>query len=112
MGSMTERSHTVLVYLQNVEQGGETLFPYLNNSVAIQPNHGDAVIFGNLAQNGRCHPDSAHEAAPVRKGEKLILQIWYCTAHTNGFAANCGPSDLDDSDESKPRLSTLCDGVD
>lgn len=117
----SERSHTLLVYLTNVKEGGETIFPHLSGGMRIPPRRGNAILFSNLDRNGRCHPDSAHEAAPVRgQGMKLILQRWYCTPtdhrrHPTAAAANCGEDDEDNAGTSSPggiHSQVLCDGVD
>lgn len=108
----SERSHTLLAYVQNVRAGGSTVFPHLKaGGVKVVPRAGDAVVFANLHSDGRCNPDSAHEAQKVELGEKIILQRWYCTDHTAPGTTpfSCGSSD-------HPRevaaQSTTCDGVD
>jgi len=80
--ALAERSHTLLVYLTTVTQGGETVFPHLGSQeVTVEPVAGDMIIFANLHEDGRCSPNSAHEAAAVAKGEKIVLQKWFCTEH-------------------------------
>jgi len=73
-----ERSHTLIMYLSDVEQGGNTEFPALN--ISVRPRRGDGIFFRNLDQVGICNPNSMHRSAPVRQGVKMVLQrshIWH-----------------------------------
>nr|XP_054766925.1 uncharacterized protein LOC129274093 [Lytechinus pictus] len=70
-----DRFATILVYLQDVEEGGETKFPELG--ISVKPKRGQAIIWNNMNSNGECEPISVHEAAQVRKGHKYIIQRWY-----------------------------------
>jgi hypothetical protein len=77
-----DRAATVLVYLEDVDEGGETVFPHLG--VTVKPKRGTALIFNGMDAAGTCLNASMHEARPV-VGElrtKGILQRWY--AHRAG----------------------------
>ena len=69
------RHNTFLVYLSNIEEGGETTFPKINKSV--KPVKGRAVYFKNLTSNNKSHHlKSLHQANPVISGEKWAMNIW------------------------------------
>ncbi|XP_071961640.1 uncharacterized protein [Antedon mediterranea] len=77
IGSQDKRDRvaTILVYLQDVEEGGETKFPELN--ISVRPVKGRALVWNNMSPSGECQPLSVHEAAQVKEGHKYILQRWY-----------------------------------
>jgi len=68
------RMYTVLVYLNDGYQGGETVFPALNKSV--KPEKGKAIVFTNVDPNGVIIRDSFHGGNPVISGEKWIANKW------------------------------------
>lgn len=68
------RSRTICTYLNDVEGGGETVFPRADMSVAPVP--GRAVVFDNLFADGRPDPESLHAGMPVTKGEKWLATLW------------------------------------
>ena len=68
------RFRTICVYLNTVDEGGETEFPVAN--LRISPQAGRAVIFDNLDANGLPDPDSLHAGLPVRSGEKWLATLW------------------------------------
>ena len=69
-----QRVATLLVYLNTVAEGGETVFPKAN--LSITPTKGKAVLFYNVKPDGRIDPRSFHGGAPVIAGEKWIATIW------------------------------------
>ena len=69
-----QRMATVLVYLNDGYEGGETEFPRLNWS--FKGKTGDALIFWNLSASGQGEPLSLHAGNPVTKGEKWLLSKW------------------------------------
>lgn len=69
-----QRVCTVLVYLNDGYEGGETDFPKLG--WRYKGKTGDALIFWNLAADGRREMDSLHAGLPVTKGEKWLLSKW------------------------------------
>lgn len=73
-GNFGPRYLTVLIYLNNVEEGGETIFPNINKSV--KPEKGKAVIFQNVNEKGHIISQSYHGGEPVKKGEKWICNKW------------------------------------
>jgi prolyl 4-hydroxylase len=67
-----QRVATLIVYLQEPEGGGATVFPDIGFSVA--PVRGNAVFFSY----GQAHPASRslHGGEPVTQGEKWIATKW------------------------------------
>jgi prolyl 4-hydroxylase len=67
-----QRVATLIMYLQEPERGGATLFP--DACISVPPQRGSAVFF-SYAQ---AHPDSLslHGGEPVAAGEKWIATLW------------------------------------
>ncbi|XP_041449779.1 prolyl 4-hydroxylase subunit alpha-1-like [Drosophila obscura] len=72
--SVGDRIATVLFYLNDVPQGGATLFPRLN--ISVQPRNGDAILWYNLDDRGEGEQDSLHTSCPIIKGSKWALVKW------------------------------------
>lgn len=68
------REYTLLIYLNDVEEGGETVFPYLN--LEIKPKKGKGILFRTLDENDHIILESLHGGKPVIKGEKWICNKW------------------------------------
>ncbi len=69
-----QRLYTVIMYLNQVEAGGETVFPEIDRKVL--PKKGDAIFFHNCLPNGEVDRMSLHGSAPVISGEKWIATKW------------------------------------
>ena len=71
-----QRVVTALAYLNDVIEGGETVFPNLDKSVT--PEKGKIVIF-HLCKKGTYepNPDALHGGMPVTKGEKWAFNLWF-----------------------------------
>jgi hypothetical protein len=69
-----QRSHTLLVALNDAYEGGETVFPRIG--VSWRGAVGEALHFENTA-NGAPIADSQHAGAPVKSGEKWLLSLWF-----------------------------------
>lgn len=69
-----QRLATLLVYLNDGYEGGETFFPEIGKSFRGEP--GDAIYFINVDDHGRADPAAVHAGLPVRNGRKLILSKW------------------------------------
>ena len=70
------RFATILFYLNDDLEGGETSFPlWLNagtsDALKVKPERGKAVLFYNLLPDGNYDERSMHAAMPVLKGEKV-----------------------------------------
>jgi prolyl 4-hydroxylase len=69
-----QRQATLIIYLNDVEQGGETIFP--DTSLSITPRRGSAVYFSYCNSAGQVDPATLHGGAPVLRGEKWIATKW------------------------------------
>lgn len=67
---------SVLLYLSNVDEGGETMFPELG--ITVKPKKGRAVFFPNVLSSNLELPDArtSHKANPVLKGQKYAVNTW------------------------------------
>ncbi|WP_041076074.1 2OG-Fe(II) oxygenase [Bacillus sp. OxB-1] len=68
------RISTLVMYLNDVEQGGETFFPKLNFSVT--PKKGMAVYFEYFYTDPHLNELTLHGGAPVITGEKWVATQW------------------------------------
>jgi len=70
-----QRTYTVMIYLNKVEEGGETCFIKLDK--VLEPITGTAVIWNNLNPDGTPNSNTMHQAKPVLKGHKAIITKWF-----------------------------------
>jgi prolyl 4-hydroxylase len=73
IGNVSSRLYTFLIYLNNVEEGGETTFTKINE--IIKPEKGSCVIFKSTI-NDIILNKSAHKAEIVKVGYKCICTKW------------------------------------
>jgi len=76
-----QRTFTVMIYLNDVEQGGETRFQRIGKE--FKPVTGQAVIWNSLNPDGTPNPYSLHQAKPVEKGFKAVITKWFRTSCPN-----------------------------
>ncbi|MFM0068735.1 2OG-Fe(II) oxygenase [Paraburkholderia aspalathi] len=69
-----QRVSTLLVYLNDVPDGGETIFPEAGMSVAAVK--GGAVYFRYMNGQRQLDPLTLHGGAPVLGGDKWIMAKW------------------------------------
>ena len=69
-----QRVATLVIYLNQVEEGGGTVFPELGLTVA--PLQGSAVYFSYFNSKNQVDPLTYHGGNPVLKGEKWIATKW------------------------------------
>ncbi|MDR3427127.1 2OG-Fe(II) oxygenase [Silvimonas sp.] len=69
-----QRVSTLIVYLNDVEEGGSTVFPELG--LTVGPKKGAAVYFEYTNSSGQVDPMTLHGGLPVLKGEKWIVTKW------------------------------------
>tara|TARA_Y100001970_G_scaffold283266_1_gene397957 strand:+ start:1028 stop:1708 length:681 start_codon:yes stop_codon:yes gene_type:complete len=74
IGHRGQRTWTIMVYLNDVDSGGETNFPKLG--LNIIPKKGKAVVWNNLHEDGNGNYEVIHSGKPVTKGEKWIITKW------------------------------------
>ena len=67
---------TFFLYLSDVEEGGETNFPFLN--ISVKPKKGRAVLWPSTLDSAPDTTDrrTVHEAKPVIKGIKYAANAW------------------------------------
>jgi HAD superfamily phosphatase (TIGR01681 family) len=96
-GPQGQRTYTFMVYLTDVEEGGETDFVKLG--VVVKPKRGQALIWNNMDADGMPNPNTMHHARPVIRGSKCIITQWF-RAH------GVGPMYTKDRTETPPTATT------
>lgn len=76
-GDQGQRTWTFMIYLTDVEEGGETRFTDID--LEIKPKRGMAVVWNNLTPKGEVNPHTMHWAKPVVHGEKVVITKWFRT---------------------------------
>lgn len=69
------RTHTVLIYLNDVSRGGATRFCSLEPTLEVRPSPGMALLFHPMDGRGRVDQALLHEAATA-VDEKWVCQVW------------------------------------
>lgn len=73
------RIKTALIYLNEVEEGGETAFNKIlpfGEHLTVAPKAGRAVVFHNVNYDGSLNKYSSHAGLHVIKGEKWAFNLW------------------------------------
>jgi prolyl 4-hydroxylase len=73
--AMGQRTFTVMIYLNTVQEGGVTHFPKVNKD--YQPQQGLTIIWSSLDASGLPNINSMHHGQPVLKGYKAIITKWF-----------------------------------
>lgn len=69
-----QRIATLVMYLNDVDAGGQTRFPDIG--LEVMPQRGSAVYFEYFNQAGEVDPRCLHAGMPVLRGEKWIATKW------------------------------------
>lgn len=69
-----QRVGTFLIYLNDVPEGGETVFPKVG--LSIVPRKGTAIYFHYANGNGQLDRLSVHSSVPVTAGDKWVATKW------------------------------------
>ncbi|HEY0044594.1 MAG TPA: 2OG-Fe(II) oxygenase [Allosphingosinicella sp.] len=70
-----QRTWTAMVFLNEVEAGGQTFFP--NANVRVTPRAGNLLVWNNLDEYGEPNMYSLHTGMPVEAGTKYVITKWY-----------------------------------
>jgi prolyl 4-hydroxylase len=70
-----QRTWTVMVYLNQVEEGGQTVFPLIGRS--FTPVAGMGLAWNNLHADGQPNHATLHEALAVQRGCKYVITKWF-----------------------------------
>jgi prolyl 4-hydroxylase len=73
-GVANQRIKTVLVYLNDGYEGGETRFT--TSGLSVSGKTGDAIVFNNVTPDGAPDHASQHAGLPVRDGVKWLATRW------------------------------------
>ena len=99
-----QRMATMLIYLKDTEEGGETIFPQgkkpndfdhpdggsnewskcARSGLPVKSVRGDAVLFWSLQEDYNLDPGSLHGACPVKRGMKWTAVKWIRVAKFDG----------------------------
>lgn len=76
-GERGNRLKTVLVYMNNVEEGGGTGFKNVGKGgTVVDPIKRRMVVFNNVNKKNEIYERSLHAGLPVIKGEKWAFNLW------------------------------------
>jgi prolyl 4-hydroxylase len=74
-----QRIATLVMYLNDVEAGGSTVFPEVG--LDVLPRRGHAVYFAYATDDGELDKRTLHGGSPVAVGEKWIATKWFRQRH-------------------------------
>ncbi|CAB3982436.1 Prolyl 4-hydroxylase subunit alpha-2 [Paramuricea clavata] len=83
------RIATALLYMNKVEAGGATVFPYVG--ARLTPSEGDVVFWHNLMRSGDGDFRTRHAGCPIISGTKWVANKWFHEAGQE-FKRPCGLS--------------------
>lgn len=70
-----QRTWTAMMFLNDPEAGGHTIFTEAN--VSVRPRAGNLLLWNNLDSDGEVNPRSMHQGSPVAAGTKYVITKWY-----------------------------------
>lgn len=74
-GRSGNRTWTLMIYLNDVREGGATRFVAVNKTV--RPERGKLLAWNNRTRDGGLNPASLHHGMKVRAGTKYIITKWF-----------------------------------
>ena len=80
-----QRSWTAMIYLNDVEEGGQTVFA--RAGLNASPKQGMLLAWNNANLDGTPNHHTLHAALPVVRGTKYVITKWYRTRPWAGLAA-------------------------
>lgn len=72
-----QRSWTAMIYLNDVEEGGDTEFSRIG--LSVPPQRGVLLAWNNMTAEGSPNFETLHAGTPVVKGVKYVITKWYRT---------------------------------
>jgi len=72
-----QRSWTAMVFLNDVEEGGNTEFSQLG--ISFPPQQGVLLVWNNADREGDPNRETSHAALPVVRGVKYVITKWFRT---------------------------------
>jgi len=72
-----QRSWTAMIFLNTVEEGGETHFTEVG--VKVEPKPGVLMLWNNASPDGTPNEGTMHAGTPVIRGIKYVITRWYRT---------------------------------
>lgn len=70
-----QRSWTAMIYLNDVEEGGQTVFERIGLNAT--PKQGMLLMWNNANEDGTPNHHVLHAALPVVQGVKYVITKWY-----------------------------------
>lgn len=70
-----QRTWTAMVFLNDVEEGGQTFFEQA--AVKVTPRRGNLLTWNNMDESGQPNSFAIHQGMPVIAGTKYIITKWY-----------------------------------
>mmetsp|Transcript_745 Transcript_745/g.2588 ORF Transcript_745/g.2588 Transcript_745/m.2588 type:complete len:309 (-) Transcript_745:38-964(-) len=78
-----QRLITMLVWLTDVDEGGDTSFPLARpKAIHAQPAKGQAVLFYDVNEDGSPDPASTHGGEPPNPGSEKWVAVLWCHGRT------------------------------
>ncbi|XP_020550965.1 probable prolyl 4-hydroxylase 12 isoform X2 [Sesamum indicum] len=109
---------TVILYLSNVSQGGQILFPHSENRVwsdctksskILRPSRGNAIVFFSLHLNATPDKSSFHARCPVLEGDMWCTTKFFYLKSINAekVRSDSDNADCTDEDDNCPRWASI-----
>lgn len=70
-----QRTWTAMLFLNEPEAGGHTIFTEVG--VSVRPRTGNLLVWNNLTPEGEINQKAMHCGSPVEAGVKYVVTKWY-----------------------------------